>query len=95
MDRQQVKDLMEARGYSLYATIEDEVRPKLVFLKTDHPIIAAHVTLYSERHIVTSLRALVGMLKIETLDFGITHPKFHETYEAQMERALRDMGVWE
>jgi len=95
MDRQQVIDLMATRGYALYATIEDEVRPRLVFTHIEHPIMAAHVTLYSDRHIITSLRALVGMLKIETLDFSVTHPKFHEIYEVQMERALRNMGVWE
>jgi len=57
--------------------------------------VTAHVILYSERHIITSLRAVVKMLKIETLDFGIDHPKFREVYEAQMERALRTLGVWE
>ena len=95
MNRQQVKDLMTSRGYALYATIDDEVRPRLVFTNIEHPIVAAHVTLYSDSHIVMSLRALVGVLKIETLDFGITHPRFHEVYEVQMERALRNMGVWE
>lgn len=94
MTRQQVIDLMVARGYSLYAIMDDGEESKLVFVNTKHPIIAAHVILYSERHIVIFLRALVNKLKIETLDFDIEYPKFREVYEAQMERALRSMGVW-
>lgn len=94
MDRQQVIDIMATRGYTLYASIDDEEKPRLVFTNIEHPILAAHVTMYSERHTVISLRALVGMLKIETLDFGFQHFKFREVYEAQMERALRNMGAW-
>jgi hypothetical protein len=94
MDDKQIKDVMLAHGYTLYAVVEDDPRT-LVFLNEEHPQVAAHVLPFSDRHIVVFLRALVGMLKIETLDFSIDHPKFHDTYEAQMERALRNMGAWE
>jgi len=95
MDEKQVIDLMMTRDYFLYARQVEGVNTRLIFTHADHPLLTARVKWTQSGHVDVRLRALVGVIVIQTLWFSIDHPKFRELFEAKMERALRAMGSWD